>query len=136
MAEILMDLLFVDKEFVGVFDHVFISIIDPYLQTQNYLVYKAAVETATNSFDETRSSNGNAMPTSSSSSHASAAAAGSPPVVDMRVVDTISSSSDLTMDVTVSSSTSAENITSTTIQLSKSQRRRMRKKMTRDHHKI
>jgi uncharacterized protein (TIGR02452 family) len=53
VADILMDLLFVDKEFVGAFDNIYIAIIDPYLRTANYATYKQAVDTATAQFDKT-----------------------------------------------------------------------------------
>ena len=40
IAEIIFDLLFADPEFVGVFDNVFFSILDPYLATSNFIVYR------------------------------------------------------------------------------------------------
>ena len=44
MTEIIFDLLFLDPEFVGAFDHVFFAIIDTYLSTSNFPVYKEALD--------------------------------------------------------------------------------------------
>jgi len=119
MAEILAELLFGDAEFAGVFNNVYISIIDPYLNTDNYRIYDAEVKRMKQVVVE-RSGGGGAS--SSSSSSSSSAPASSIPASSSSSASASSAPASSTEEI----SSVAQQGDESAVRISKSQARRQR----------